>query len=134
MPKPQIALPTRARLQRTLWGGLLLGPLETEIMTIIWREGTCTVREIGSRLSHKAAYTTIITTLKRLVHKKMLQRTGSKRPFFYSPQCSEMEWQQSAARAAVERLLSTPNLPLELLIAVFQEAVAKRGAKPRHDA
>lgn len=122
-------MPSRSRSQRTLYSGDLLGPLETEVMTAIWQLGTCTLQEVRTRLPHTAAYTTVITTLRRLVKKKLLQQ---KRRFnhilLYSPTCSEREWQQRAAKAAVERLLTTPNLPRELLISTFEQAVREGDA------
>lgn len=96
-------------------------------MTILWQGAHCTVRDIRSRLPHSAAYTTVMTTLRRLTKKKLVQfKKQSNFILIYSPTCSEQEWQQRAAKAAVERLLATPNLPRELLISVFQEAVAER--------
>ena len=120
-------MPPRARSQRTLYGGDLLGPLETEIMIIIWQWGKCSVQDIQPRLPRRNAYTTVVTTLKRLVKKKLLnQQEQSNHTLLYSPTCTEREWQQRAAKAAVERLLATPNLPRDLLISLFQEAVAEK--------
>lgn len=107
--------------------GLIFGPLEAEIMDIAWKIGECTVKDIQGRLPQTAAYNTVMTTLKRLVLKRILKRrkVGNRKALF-SPRCSEREWQEQAAKAAVERLLATPNVPRELLISAFERAIAGR--------
>ena len=46
--------------------GLILGPLETQVMEVLWECDECCVRQVLPRLNQKFAYTTIMTTLDRL--------------------------------------------------------------------
>jgi predicted transcriptional regulator len=113
----------RNRPQRTLFSGALLGPLEMEVMTILWQNDQCTVEVVKSQLPRAAAYMTVLTTLKRLVKKRLLrQKKQSNRTLVYSPVRSQKEWQRQAAKAAVERFLATPNVPRELLLSILRDA------------
>jgi predicted transcriptional regulator len=121
----QMAELSRAQLRR-LAGGPLLGPLETEIMAVVWKRGGSTVREIVYCLHQKAAYTTVLSTVSRLLKKGLLRKESKAwKLVIYSPVCTEQEWQWLAARAAVERFLATPNVPRDLLVSSLQEALGK---------
>src|SRR6478735_5686433 len=54
----------------------VLGPLETEIMQIIWQDERSTVKKVHRKLSaHRdIAYTTVMTTMSRLAEKGVLNR------------------------------------------------------------
>src|ERR1700761_6289441 len=87
-------------------GGSLLGPLEAEIMAIVWKLGACTVKDIQGELPQPAAYNTVRTTLNRLVLKRIVKRKKTNNlAVLFSPRCSEREWQERAAMEGVERLL-----------------------------
>ena len=101
-------------------------PLETQVMAIAWNLGTCSVHDVVGQLPQQLAYTTVMTTLVRLSRKGMLRRREQHNKFVYSPACSEQQWQQEAAVKAVERFLSTPNVPRELLVASLQKAIRER--------
>ena len=49
----------------------VLGPLETEIMQIIWQDERSTVKKVHRKLSQHRdiAYTTVMTTMSRLVRR-----------------------------------------------------------------
>ena len=49
---------------------LILGPLETEAMGVLWMHGECKVREVVRRLGRQIAYTTVMTTLDRLLEEE----------------------------------------------------------------
>jgi predicted transcriptional regulator len=58
----------------------LLGPLEQDVMEVVWDLGEATVRDVHERLvaQRKIAYTTVMTTMTRLAAKGLLARdTGS---------------------------------------------------------
>jgi predicted transcriptional regulator len=97
-----------------------------DVMTIIWQGGECTVQDVTNRLPQSAAYTTVWTTLKRLVEKGLLeQKKPTNRILVFSPKGSREAWQQEAARVAAERFLATPNVPRDLLLAVLRRATAE---------
>jgi predicted transcriptional regulator len=54
----------------------LLGPLEQDVMDVIWRLGEATVRDVHEDLAatRKIAYTTVMTTMTRLAAKGLLRR------------------------------------------------------------
>lgn len=54
----------------------LLGPLEQDVMDVVWRLGEATVRDVHEELAstRKIAYTTVMTTMTRLAAKGMLRR------------------------------------------------------------
>lgn len=118
-------MPFRTGLQKTLYSGPLLGPLELEVMAIVWKRGECTITDVRNDLPHRAAYTTIITTMRRLVTKGFLQYTKPIHILLYSAKVSGEEWQRLAAKAAAERFLSTSDVPRDVLIEAFHQAVKK---------
>jgi predicted transcriptional regulator len=67
-----------------------LGPLEAEVMAVLWRSGTpLPVREVASALNARRpeplAYTTVMTVMTRLAGKGLLARSRSGRRFVYTP-------------------------------------------------
>jgi predicted transcriptional regulator len=60
-----------------------LGPLESEVLELLQRCGSSSVRDVQNRMSRKLAYTTVMTTLDRLYKKGFLVRTKSNRSFHY---------------------------------------------------
>lgn len=111
--------------QGTLLSGAILGPLEMDVMNVVWQNGECTIQEIQRRLPHPAAYTTVVTTLRRLYKKGLLeQQRPTNYTVIYSAKRNREEWELLAAKAAAERFLATPNVRREVLLAAFKEAAA----------
>ena len=52
----------------------MLGPLEIQVMEVVWGSGESSVRDVVEKLDSKLAYTTVMTTLDRLFKKGL---TGS---------------------------------------------------------
>lgn len=54
----------------------LLGPLEQDVMDVVWQLGDATVRDVHDVLAdrRKIAYTTVMTTMTRLAGKGLLVR------------------------------------------------------------
>jgi predicted transcriptional regulator len=70
--------------------GNLLGPLEAEVMRILWKAGgPLTVRALLERINQgrdpELAYTTVMTVMSRLVEKGVLARTREGRGYAYEP-------------------------------------------------
>jgi predicted transcriptional regulator len=70
--------------------GSTLGPLEAEVMDVLWRaRQPLPVREVASRLNAgrpaPRAYTTVLTVMSRLASKGILARSQSGRRFVYAP-------------------------------------------------
>lgn len=82
----------------------LLGPLEQDVMDVVWRLGDATVRDVHDRLAaeRKIAYTTVMTTMTRLATKGLLRRDTAGLAHRYRPAVS----QDSYLRAALGRVLT----------------------------
>ncbi|MEO5894794.1 MAG: BlaI/MecI/CopY family transcriptional regulator [Vicinamibacterales bacterium] len=81
------------------------GALEREVMEILWTEGSLAVRDVQTRLSRAAAYTTVMTTLDRLYKKGVLGRVQAGRAFLYSPAATHEQLRASIASRVLTGLL-----------------------------
>ena len=71
-------------------GGSALGPLEAEVMAVLWQaDAPVSVREVAERLNAgrgaPLAYTTVMTVLSRLTAKEILVREQQGRGYVYTP-------------------------------------------------
>ncbi len=105
---------------------LVLGPLETRVMEVLWARGECRVREVMKELDGDLAYTTIMSTLARLFQKNLVSRRMSKRAYCYSPRISCQQWKDRVARDVVAKLLAGPQASREALVACLLEAIDGR--------
>lgn len=106
-----------------------LGPLELELMQILWLRGQSNVREVVCRLGRPLAYTTVMTTLDRLYKKGFLNRRMPDRAFVYSPRFSREEWERRRAESVVAGWLAGTRPSRELLFSSFLDAVGEHDAK-----
>jgi len=65
------------------FGPVIIGPLEREVLDVIWEVGEADVSAVLPRLSMRRAYTTVMTTLNRLVQKGLLNRRKGTREYIY---------------------------------------------------
>jgi predicted transcriptional regulator len=100
-----------------------LGPLETNVMNVIWSRGESTVSDVVGSLEKNLAYTTIMTTLGRLFKKGLLNRIKINRAFAYSAAVSHQEWERREAASLIAEFLAGPNPSGELLISCLLDAV-----------
>ena len=107
-----------------------LGPLEREVMELIWRRpeeaAEVSVRDIYIAFESRLAYTTLMTTLDRLRKKGLLERRKEGRAFFYSPSFSHDEFERSVARDAINMLLGRGPDGVEPILACIVDAVSDR--------
>jgi len=107
-----------------------LGPLEREVMELIWRRpekaAEVSVRDIHLAFEGRLAYTTLMTTLDRLRKKGLLERRKEGRAFFYSPRFSSNEFERSVARDAINLLLGRGSNGVEPILACIVDAVSER--------
>jgi predicted transcriptional regulator len=82
----------------------LLGPLEQDVMEVVWDLQEATVRDVHDRLAtrRKIAYTTVMTTMTRLATKGLLRRETSSLAHRYRPAISR----DSYGRTTVESVMS----------------------------
>ena len=105
--------------------GPMLGPLESEVMDVLWREGECSVRMVMQRLGRRIAYTTVLTTMVRLFRKELLERREFNRRFLYFPRITAEEWRRRVAHSALVNFQATPHASPELLANCLIESLVQ---------
>ncbi len=101
-----------------------LGPLEREVMELLWRLDAMSVRDLHSRLGNRLAYTTLMTTLDRLHRKSLLERHKSGRAFVYAARVSREELEHGIAADVIDELLSRNAQSKAPLLSCFVDAVS----------
>ena len=93
------------RSRRTL--DEVLGPLEAEVMDVVWSAGEVTVRDVHEVLNHKRrlAYTTVMTTMSRLADKGLLDRVEDHPAHRFSARVSREQYASSTVRSVVDWLV-----------------------------
>ena len=84
----------------------LLTPAELELMTVLWREGEGTVREVMDRLETDPppAYTTVSTILRILEHKAFVTSRKQGRTHVYAPALDRPTYERRNVRHLVGSL------------------------------
>jgi predicted transcriptional regulator len=102
----------------------LLGPLESEIMAVMWEVERATVRQVVAILQERRsiAYTTVMTIMNNLVTKGLLKRIPQGKAYLYKVALSREAFLRRASEEAVSGVLARFG---DLAIARFLEAAAK---------
>jgi len=87
---------------------------ELEIMKIVWRRGSATVRDVYEELlkQRKVAYTTVMTMMGILEQKGRLKKSEDARAFVYSPVESQGKVVGSMVQEFVKRVFNGSAKPL----------------------
>lgn len=92
---------------------LSLGPLETEILNIVWELGAATVKDIHDRIlsdpDRELAYASVTTVLNRLTNKGWLTCDKQERSFIWQPLLSAAEAQSIQAYEQLQQFLAVGN-------------------------
>jgi predicted transcriptional regulator len=92
---------------------LSVGPLEAEILNIIWEIGCATVKEIHERIladpNRELAYASVTTVLRRLTEKGWLICDKKERTFCWRPLVSREEAKVLKAYEQFHRFLEVSN-------------------------
>ena len=85
----------------------VLGPLESEIMDVVWERGDVTVRDVHTSLgaAKVIAYTTVMTTLGRLADKGFLERIEQQPAHHYKARVSRDQYAKSTVKSVVDWLV-----------------------------
>lgn len=85
----------------------VLGPLETEIMQLLWQDERSTVKKVHRKLAQQReiAYTTVMTTMSRLAEKGVLNRHREGLAYVYTPAISEEDFVSMVVRQVLDGLL-----------------------------
>ena len=108
---------------------VMLGPLELEVMDVLWNCGACNVREVVDQMQRELAYTTVMTTLDRLYKKGLLGREMDERAFVYSPKLTRQEWNRRRAGEMMAGFLSGPEESRQLLLSCLVDAVGSHDSQ-----
>jgi predicted transcriptional regulator len=110
-------------------GGSALGPLEAEVMAVVWRaDEPVSVRDVAERLNagrtSALAYTTVMTVLSRLASKAIVVREQQGRGYLYTAAVADTaeiavrevlaEFGDAALARFVERVELDPQLRARL--------------------
>lgn len=106
----------------------MLGPLELQLMEVVWSSGECSVRDVVEKLESRLAYTTVMTTLDRLFKKGLLDRYKAERAFVYTARLSREDWERQRAGDLVAGLLAGPQPSRDLLLSSLVDAVGHHDA------
>ena len=95
------------RIQRAADGNLL-GPLENEVMDLVWKRGPVTVREMVEHLgrTRDLAYTTVMTVMARLHVKGLLLRDRNGKTYLYRAAFTQEEHRARISRDLARGLVS----------------------------
>lgn len=89
----------------------LLGPLESEVMAIVWEKGSALVGEVTEMVNrHRPeplSYKTVLTICTRLSEKGLLTHSRDGRAFRYAPAMSETAFVEAQATKAATAMLET---------------------------
>ena len=107
---------------------VFLGPLEEDVMNVVWRLGAGNVRDVVRHMERNLAYTTIMTTLDRLYKKGLLDRELTDRAFVYSAKVTREEWDRRRAGEMMAGFLQGPEESQHLLLSCLVDAVGTHDA------
>jgi BlaI family penicillinase repressor len=87
---------------------------ELEIMKIIWRRGSSTVRDVYEELlaKRKIAYTTVMTMMGILEQKGHLKKSADERAYVYTPAQPQQEVLGNMVQDFVKRVFNGSAKPL----------------------
>ncbi len=90
-----------------------LGPLETEILNIIWKIGSVTIKDVHERIladpDRELAYASVTTVMQRLTKKGWLSCHKQGRAFIWCAKITKEEAEQIKAYEQMQRFLAVSN-------------------------
>ncbi len=94
-----------------------LGDAELEVLTVLWEQGPCTVRQVLRHLhdiERKVAYTTVLTFLTRLEQKGVVASDKESIAYVYRPVVTRDRIRRSRLKTLVSQLYDGEAAPLVL--------------------
>jgi predicted transcriptional regulator len=92
---------------------LSVGPLEAEILNIIWELGSATVKDVHERIltdpNRELAYTSVTTVLRRLTDKGWLVCIKKGRAYYWQPLLTKQQAEVIRAHEQLHRFLAVGN-------------------------
>lgn len=101
-----------------------LGPLEYQLLRILWRKNPATAREVlceyNQRTGRELKYTTVMTLLTRMVEKGILAADRERQPFQFVPQISRDQMLGERLNDFVDFFFE--GRPVELAAKLFEQS------------
>lgn len=91
---------------------------EAEIMNVLWSVGEASVADVVQRLPRELAYTTVMTTIRILEEKGVIEKRGKRgRAFLYAAAVNKSDVSESMTHEVANRLFggSVKSLMLNLI-------------------
>ncbi|MDJ0693250.1 MAG: BlaI/MecI/CopY family transcriptional regulator [Mastigocoleus sp. MO_167.B18] len=92
---------------------LSLGPLEAEILNIVWELGSVTVKDVHDRIladpNRELAYTSVTTVLRRLTDKGWLACDKQGRAYYWQSLLTKKQAQVIKAHEQLQQFLAVGN-------------------------
>ncbi|MBE0446527.1 MAG: BlaI/MecI/CopY family transcriptional regulator [Actinobacteria bacterium] len=91
-----------------------LGELEADIMSVVWRLGSASVKDVFEELypDKRLAYTTIMTVMSRLANKNVLKQDRTGTAYVYTPNVSQEEMANSMINQVIDKVLGGSIAPV----------------------
>jgi BlaI family transcriptional regulator, penicillinase repressor len=89
-------------------------PAELGILTVLWRRGPSTVREVHETLDSSVGYTTVLKLLQIMTAKRLVTRKGAGRTHVYQAAMTEESTQRRMVSDLVDRAFG--GSPLRLVV------------------
>lgn len=91
-----------------------LGWLEADVMRVVWDKGEVTVRDVYEDLreQRRIAYTTVMSVLRNLAAKGLLEQDRSQAAYVYQPKVTDEEVARGILDALVDKVMGGRREPL----------------------
>ncbi|MEI6443982.1 MAG: BlaI/MecI/CopY family transcriptional regulator [Nostocales cyanobacterium ELA583] len=90
-----------------------VGPLEAEILSIVWELSSATVKDVHDRIladpNRELAYTSVTTVLRRLTEKGWLACDKHRKAFYWRPLLTKQQADVIKAHDQLQRFLAVGN-------------------------
>jgi predicted transcriptional regulator len=121
---------------------MVLGPLESEIMQVVWRLNRVTVTDVhrelqaGDTSRREIAYTTVMTTMSRLAEKNVLRREkpAGQVSFVYAPALEQEEFVNLVVKNVMDSLVTQFREPVMRYVTSYMADAAEQPEAPRAQA
>ena len=111
MSDPNSSAWHRRERSRDLTG---LGWLEADVLRVVWDRGEVTVRDVYEDLreQRRIAYTTVMSVLRNLAAKGLLEQDRSQAAYVYRPRVTDEEVARGILDALVDKIMGGRREPL----------------------
>lgn len=91
-----------------------LGPLEADIMQVVWLRQKVTVQDVYEAISadRPIAYNTVMTVMTRLAQKGILKRQKDGRAYLYFPTTSKAEVAKGMLQYIIDKIFGGSRVPV----------------------